>query len=134
VLRSSGGRVRISVRDTGPGISPENLDKLSPPSNGLGCKVGRGGSGLGLALSKQLVGAMGGKLEVESVVGQGCTFWIELEEAEAPAASNVQFNASKSTTKSCEAGGGPIRSFAWKTTCPISGFLEVILSRTLVFG
>jgi PAS domain S-box-containing protein len=74
-----GERMRIKVADTGLGISPENLTKLFVPFERL--DVGDGtveGTGLGLSLSKHLIEAMGGKIGVESVLGQGTTFWVEL--------------------------------------------------------
>lgn len=71
--------VRLSVTDTGPGIAPENMGRLFTPFERLGADNGTvEGSGLGLALSKRLVEAMGGEMGVESVVGQGSTFWVEV--------------------------------------------------------
>ena len=56
-----------------------NLRKLFTPFERLGAaKSGVEGTGLGLVLSQRLVAAMGGTLEVENIVGQGCTFFIEL--------------------------------------------------------
>ena len=73
-----GGRFRINVRDTGPGISPEGLERLFTPFERLKAdETDVEGSGLGLALSKGLVEAMGGTMGVESSVGQGSTFWTE---------------------------------------------------------
>jgi PAS domain S-box-containing protein len=78
-----GGRVRLSVTDTGPGISPELRERLFTPFDRLDAESsGIEGTGLGLALSKGLTEAIGGTMGVDSVVGQGSTFWIELPVAE----------------------------------------------------
>lgn len=66
--------VRIRVSDTGEGILPENMAKLFQP---LFTTKARG-IGLGLALSKQLVEANGGRIEFESSVGAGTTFSVIL--------------------------------------------------------
>lgn len=72
------GRLRIKVRDTGPGISPEKIARLFVPFDRLGAEQTEiEGTGLGLVLCKHLVEAMGGSLGVDSVEGQGSTFWVE---------------------------------------------------------
>lgn len=72
-------RLRISVTDTGPGILPEKLEQIFKPFERLGAEdSGIEGTGLGLALSHHLMELMGGEIGVESKVGQGSTFWIEL--------------------------------------------------------
>ena len=81
------GLVRVTVADTGPGIPEEHLEHLFTPFHRLGVQdADVEGTGLGLALSKRLVDALGGKLEVESTPEVGSRFWIELVRAEAPTA------------------------------------------------
>ena len=71
-------RLRITVSDTGPGISPEKIERLFTPFDRLGAeKTEIEGTGLGLALSKRLVEVMGGRMGVESTSGQGSVFWVE---------------------------------------------------------
>ena len=70
------GRICIEVVDTGPGIASQDLDRLFAPFDRLGVEQDTSvqGTGLGLALSKRLVEAMGGILSVESESGSGSTF------------------------------------------------------------
>jgi PAS domain S-box-containing protein len=76
-------RVRMGIRDTGLGIAPEHLSKLFTPFERLdAAQTNIEGTGLGLALSKRMVEAMGGLLEVESTPGQGSTFYLELPASE----------------------------------------------------
>ncbi len=82
------GKVRLSVRDTGPGISPDLLERLFTPFDRLDAETsGIEGTGLGLALSKGLIEAIGGTIGVESTVGEGSTFWIELPNVKSPKSS-----------------------------------------------
>jgi PAS domain S-box-containing protein len=80
-----GERLRILVRDTGPGIAPEKMARLFVPFDRLGAEQSDvEGTGLGLALSKRLVEAMGGVMTVESTVGEGSTFAVALALVENP--------------------------------------------------
>ena len=79
------GRLRISVTDTGPGISPALRERLFQPFDRLGAEQrGVEGTGLGLALSKRLVEAMSGVIGLDSAPGKGSTFWVEFLQAESP--------------------------------------------------
>jgi len=72
--------IRISVRDTGEGLVPDKLAQLFQPFNRLGQESSaEQGTGIGLVVSKRLIEWMGGEIGVESTVGQGSVFWIELK-------------------------------------------------------
>jgi signal transduction histidine kinase/ActR/RegA family two-component response regulator/putative methionine-R-sulfoxide reductase with GAF domain len=80
-------RLRIEVTDTGEGIAPDKLARLFTPFDRLGAEASSvEGTGLGLTLSKTLVEAMGGTLDVESRPGAGSTFSVELARVPGPAA------------------------------------------------
>ncbi len=84
-------RVRISVKDTGAGLSPENLTQLFQPFNRLGQEAGgEEGTGIGLVVSKRLVELMQGRIGVVSTVGTGSEFWIELLAENDPHSRYVQ--------------------------------------------
>lgn len=75
-------RLRVSVRDSGMGLPPAQLNELFQPFNRLGQDGGRiEGTGLGLVLTKRLVELMGGEIGVNSAPGTGSTFWIEMQSA-----------------------------------------------------
>jgi len=81
--------VRISITDTGIGISAEDIPKLSQPFERIGAaKSEIEGTGLGLAVVKKLMEAMGGRYGVHSTLGEGSTFWIELPLASQQTARN----------------------------------------------
>jgi PAS domain S-box-containing protein len=72
-------RVRVSVHDTGMGLSADQLSQLFQPFNRLGQEVSAlEGTGIGLVVSKRLVELMGGSMGVRSTVGAGSVFWFEL--------------------------------------------------------
>jgi PAS domain S-box-containing protein len=83
---SSEHRVRVSVRDTGAGLSADQLAQLFQPFNRLGQHDGvEEGTGIGLVVTRQLVELMGGRIGVESVVGAGTVFWVEFAASAPPA-------------------------------------------------
>ena len=87
--------LRLSVRDTGVGISPERIDRLFQPFTQADSSTTRlfGGTGLGLAISRRLTEKLGGSLAAESEPGRGSTFscTIRCREAEVPAARASAF-------------------------------------------
>ncbi len=100
------GRVRITVTDTGVGIPPAMLTRLFTPFDRLGAEqAGTEGTGLGLALTKQLVTVLGGTISANSTVGQGTSFSVDLRQAHpqtmpgaaAPAVSEVEAGAPRET-------------------------------------
>ncbi len=73
-------RLRISVQDTGIGLSPQEIQTLFQPFSQAGSPLRQrmGGTGLGLAISRHLAEQMGGEIGVDSQPGTGSTFWISL--------------------------------------------------------
>ncbi|MCI4568705.1 two-component regulator propeller domain-containing protein [Lysobacter sp. CFH 32150] len=87
--------VRFEVIDTGPGLSAEQQARLFrrfEQAEGARTTARYGGSGLGLAICQELAAAMGGRVEVESTLGQGATFRLDLPlpAAEIPAAQDAE--------------------------------------------
>jgi signal transduction histidine kinase/CheY-like chemotaxis protein len=104
---SSSTRLRIKVSDTGNGIPQEQLGRLFTPFERLGAERSEiEGTGIGLSLSRQLAEAMGGFLGVETVVGEGSTFWVELPLVEGPVDRYERLN----TRSGSERDGPPSES------------------------
>jgi signal transduction histidine kinase len=74
VLESSNGAVRVDVVDTGPGISPEDAQRIFSPFVSRDTQ----GTGLGLPIARELAGALGGKVELETEPGRGSRFRLVL--------------------------------------------------------
>lgn len=73
------GWLRVSVRDTGRGIPADRLEDVFTPFERLGAEGSDvEGTGVGLSLTRTLVGALGGRIGVESEFGRGSTFWVDL--------------------------------------------------------
>jgi PAS domain S-box-containing protein len=102
---SAPGRIRICVEDTGEGLSPADIAQLFQPFNRLGqAATAEEGTGIGLVVSKRLVELMGGVIGVESKVGKGSVFWIELNLTEPqPAVSAVETSALAPKTSAADA-------------------------------
>jgi signal transduction histidine kinase/ActR/RegA family two-component response regulator len=77
--------IRVSIRDTGLGLAPEQLTQLFQPFNRLGQEASEEeGTGIGLVVSKRLIDLMGGSIGADSEVDVGSVFWIELGLTTAP--------------------------------------------------
>jgi len=79
-VERSGGRLRFSVSDTGPGIAPDDQARLFEPFAQIGDQARHAeGTGLGLNVSRGIVEQMGGQLRLDSRLGWGSRFWFEIE-------------------------------------------------------
>ena len=104
-------RLRIKVSDTGFGIPQEQLGRLFTPFDRLGAERGDiEGTGIGLCLSRQLAEAMGGTLDVESTVGEGSTFSVELPLVEGPIDRYERLNILNSSERNGASPSGNLRS------------------------
>ena len=75
----SAKRIRISVEDTGEGLSPEKITQLFQPFNRLGQENrDQEGTGIGLVMTKRLIELMGGEIGLESTLNKGSIFWVEM--------------------------------------------------------
>ncbi|TYQ31341.1 CHASE2 domain-containing protein [Pseudanabaena sp. UWO310] len=98
-LSQSFATVRFQVEDTGVGISDENLTKLFSPFQQVGDQKKQSeGTGLGLAISQKIVQLMGSTIQVRSRLGEGSTFWIDLEFPLASGWANNRFQSNRIIT------------------------------------
>ena len=89
------GIIRISITDNGPGISPENLDKVFDPF--FTTKAMDGGTGLGLSISYGIIKEHGGDIYANSILGKGATFTIDLPISAAPEEQEYDLPETKMT-------------------------------------
>lgn len=84
VIRTAceGSSVEVSISDNGCGIPEEHLDRLFDPF--FGTKERERGLGLGLSVSHEIIKAANGRIDVDSEVGKGSTFWVSLPAAVEP--------------------------------------------------
>ena len=104
-------RLRFEVRDTGIGISPEDVARLFQPFTQVDSSASRrrDGTGLGLAIAKRIVELMGGRMGVESVRGQGSLFWFEIAFERAPDSPAETEEAAVGEAGHAPAGAPPLR-------------------------
>jgi signal transduction histidine kinase/CheY-like chemotaxis protein len=104
-------RLRLSVQDTGMGLSPEQVAGLFQPFNRLGQEAGpQEGTGIGLVVTRRLVELMGGEIGVTSSPGVGSVFWIELALADAGGAASDAAPAAHAGPAAAHAeDGAPVR-------------------------
>jgi CheY-like chemotaxis protein len=95
VITRSGNRIRFGVSDTGPGLRQDDLERIFlefEQADGTSTRR-HGGAGLGLAISRRLVTAMGGTISVSSTPGEGTEFVFELPAHEATAPPHLRQDA-----------------------------------------
>lgn len=86
-LRLEAGRARFEVADTGPGLTPAELEAAFEPFTRIDrTSAGATGAGVGLSLSRKLAALMGGEVSATSAPGVGSCFWLDLPYAEGVAA------------------------------------------------
>ena len=116
--------IRISVRDTGIGLTPEQLAQLFQPFNRLGKEAGaEEGTGIGLVVTKRLVELMGGTIGAESIVGVGSVFWVELSLTPAPQLA-LRESAQAALARPQAADGAPLRTLLYVEDNPAN--LELV--------
>jgi signal transduction histidine kinase/CheY-like chemotaxis protein len=122
-------RIRISVTDTGEGLAVDKLAQLFQPFNRLGKEAGvEEGTGIGLVMTKRLVELMGGAIGVESHVGKGSEFWIELGLTTGPSA--VGMATPLAARVAAVISGPPLRTVLYVEDNPANLMLvEDILAR-----
>jgi signal transduction histidine kinase/CheY-like chemotaxis protein len=99
--------IRVSVTDTGSGITAQDLERIFTPFERIGAdKTAVEGTGLGLAVVKKLMEAMGGAVGVDSTLNEGSTFWIEMSKDVNPLmrSENVPYLNEFSEEKSVSSG------------------------------
>lgn len=75
-----GGSVYIKISDTGPGISPENIERIFKPF--FTTKAEKGGTGLGLSIARQIISGQNGEISVSTEEGKGSSFTITLRNSD----------------------------------------------------
>ncbi|UOD51297.1 hybrid sensor histidine kinase/response regulator [Orrella daihaiensis] len=120
-------RLLISVTDTGKGIPDEQLPELFTPfmQGDTGIARQYGGTGLGLSISKELVELMGGQIGVQSTLGQGSTFWVELPLAVADATKPARARAQIADAHQASASAQPTASK------PLAGLKVLVVDDSL---
>ena len=106
-------RVRVNVKDSGLGLTPDQLVQLFQPFNRLGKEdTPQEGTGIGLVVTKQLVELMGGTIGVESIVDVGSVFWVEFGACKAP---ELSYGIGNITSNSATAGAETVDTLLQRT-------------------
>jgi PAS domain S-box-containing protein len=126
----SPGRIRISVKDNGAGLPKEKLTQLFQPFNRLGQESGgEEGTGIGLVMSKRVVELMDGVIGVDSTVGVGSVFWIELLLTEAPTVETARVE-SKIVAEDRVPAGARLRTLLYVEDNPANlALVEQLIAR-----
>jgi PAS domain S-box-containing protein len=121
------GYVRLSVTDTGLGLTPEKLTQLFQPFNRLGQEDGaEQGTGIGLVVTKRLVEVMKGTIGVDSTVGKGTVFWIDLVATTPPRHDFTQADITTSS-QTLAKNSGPVRTVLYVEDNPANLKLVTML-------
>ncbi len=116
--------VHINVRDSGTGLTPEQQAQLFQPFNRLGKhSSAEEGTGIGLVVTKRLVELMGGRIGVESTIGIGSVFWVELNLCGAPKLA-VHATDSEAPVRPQLPAGAPLRTILYVEDNPAN--LELV--------
>ena len=122
---SAAANIYFEVRDTGVGLSREDQARLLEPAPqvGAGISFTQGGNGMGLAISRQLVHSMGGRMGVQSQAGQGAKFWFDLPQKQAQIALGQAWPT--------DAAGAPLHALV---ADPHIGRARAMCSRLMALG
>jgi PAS domain S-box-containing protein len=121
------GYVRLSVTDTGLGLTAEKLAQLFQPFNRLGQEDGgEQGTGIGLVVTKRLVEVMKGTIGVESTVGKGTVFWIDLVATTPPRHDFTQAEI-ETSAQTLARSAGPMRTVLYVEDNPANLKLVTML-------
>jgi PAS domain S-box-containing protein len=134
VCRRDGDTMCITVRDHGRGLSATERERLFQPFERLGAgRTEVEGTGIGLALSRRLVQAMGGTIGVDSEVDRGSSFWVRLSLAPMPARPDGTAAAARpmpGAAAHAASGDGPTRTVLYIEDNAVNVILmEAILAR-----
>lgn len=118
-----GGGVELDVRDTGPGIPAHQMEHLFQPFKQLDGSMSRtaGGTGLGLSIARSLTELLGGRISVESKVGEGTVFRVSLPES-CPARGAAGARPSGAERELLVIGASPASGEAVRSELRVAGF------------